>query len=273
MAPHIREDEINDCSEGSSSCLSLSEECNLPRHATIRYSASLESITTTLSRENYTAEEIEHCFYTHTEKTKLFRNHEKVMKRMESGKRPKKNSSYRGLENFLTDISINLENNIYECVDAIMDCQEDQWNRNVVNWEELAARSRAISEASTVLALRMAEYDRRQAVKAYKSMERYQENDEDSTCTEITNSTMTYEMKGRHGHSSKVSSKKRRASSSKKTKTISIIDDDSSLGASKKRSSLKKKKSSSKGSSKHSSATKSSISGTSRRLSTKLDTP
>jgi hypothetical protein len=143
-------------------------------------------------------EEAGGSWYSSEEKVKMFLYHRKIVQRMDSGKRPKKNTSYRGLENLSKANAFELEIVIHACVDAVMDEQEKQWKLDTYDSERFAAVSREVSEESLALSFKMAEHDQRQARKAYKSMEKEQDQDADSTCTERTNSTLTHEMKVKH---------------------------------------------------------------------------
>jgi hypothetical protein len=181
----------HDCGEGSSS-----DDLNF-RKSRVSFKSEIH-VQSTLNREDYTLEEAGGSWFSAAEKVKMFLYHDKTVQRMESGKRSKKNSSYRGLENFSKANASELEIVIHACVDAVMDEQEKQWKLDVCDWERFAAVSREVSEESLTLSRKMAEHDQRQARKAYKSMDKEQDQDADSACTERTNSTLTHEMKVKH---------------------------------------------------------------------------
>eukprot|EP00980_Cylindrotheca_fusiformis_P019465 scaffold6708_cov134-Cylindrotheca_fusiformis.AAC.35 len=233
MAPKISLEHPYDGNSSSSSsdymnatCASVVAYCEKTEQSppstprSIRFALEQTQIHPVLSRCEYTVEEARGSWFSREEKAKMFVNHDKTVERMESGKRPKKNSSYRGLENFAQSNAIELEKIIHACIDAVMDEQARQWRADILDWDRYASVSKEVSEESLSLALKMAGHDRRQAIKAYKKMNQRKpssssslntnnsERDGDSVSTEITNSTLTHEMKDRHNRSSSTTSKK-----------------------------------------------------------------
>jgi hypothetical protein len=199
----------HDCGEGSSS-----DDLNF-RKSRVSFKSEIH-VQSTLNREDYTLEEAGGSWFSAAEKVKMFLYHDKTVQRMESGKRSKKNTSYRGLENFSKANASELEIIIHACVDAVMDEQENQWKLDISDWERFAAASREVSDESLALSFKMAEHDQRQARKAYKSMEKERDQDADSACTERTNSTLTHEMKVKHRKTKK---KKERSSRPPKSRS------------------------------------------------------
>ncbi|CAJ1943421.1 unnamed protein product [Cylindrotheca closterium] len=124
----------------------------------------------TISRSEITADEAIASWYTHQERAKLMVKYIKTVERRQSGKKPKKNSSYRGLETFDQCDALELQYTIEACVDAVLLEQHRQWTENIVDWEALARVSIECSEQSKALALAMAKSDKREAKKANRRM-------------------------------------------------------------------------------------------------------
>ena len=66
-------------------------------------------VETIVNRDDYSADEINACWYSAEEKSAMYEGYEKTVQRMEAGKRPKKNTTYRGLENFSETNSAQLD--------------------------------------------------------------------------------------------------------------------------------------------------------------------
>jgi len=173
-------------------------------------------VETIVCREDYSPSELNACWYSSEEKTSMYEGYEKTVMRMEAGKRPKKNTTYRGLENFSETNSFQLDEIVHDCIDAVMDEQDRQWAENTtdeIDWSCFREMSLQFSLQSSSLAYKMAEYDEREARKAYISMakeefERKQQQDEQRSqqddvsvsteVTEITTSTMAQDIKSKH---------------------------------------------------------------------------
>lgn len=134
---------------------------------------------------------------------------ENVVARMEAGKRPKKNTPYRGLEVFLNSNSIQMEETIHDCIDAVMDEQDRQWNKtDYIDWDLFRKVSLEISTLSVSLARNMAIYDEKEANNVYieLSKECHQTKDDTSVSTDITEtskSTMAHEIYSKYYKASK----------------------------------------------------------------------
>ena len=98
----------------------------------------------------------------------------KTVRRKRSGKMPKKNSSYRGLETFDDASEAQFRRIVASCIDAVMDEQDRQWDEgdDVFDWDAFAEVSMACSEASVAAALANGRSDAREAKKAYRQMAR-----------------------------------------------------------------------------------------------------
>ncbi|CAJ1954219.1 unnamed protein product [Cylindrotheca closterium] len=112
-----------------------------------------------ICRDDYTDEELAACWVTQEERERHYKSFEKTVKRMESGKKAKKDDTYRGLEDFLHTDSI--DRTIHDCIDAVMDEQERQWqiSINVIDWDRFREVSLEVSTQSAKYALVMAQYD------------------------------------------------------------------------------------------------------------------
>lgn len=121
-------------------------------------------VQTTINCDDYTEEEVNACWYTCEEMSLIHYSNAKVIARMEAGKHPKKNTTYRGLEKFSKsgkDTAVLL---VHACIDAVMDEQERQWKEDIVfDWGQFREMSLKVSQQSMSLAYKMAEYDEREA--------------------------------------------------------------------------------------------------------------
>jgi hypothetical protein len=137
----------------------------------VRFSADVTDFHT-LSRSEYSLWELQQCFYTSKEKKQHWSHQNKAVTRFEKGKPEANDQVHRGLEP-MTDkgyqLIIQMKN---KCVDAVMDEQEEQWRSGIVDWVRMAKASQQISNASIVIAIKMAKRDAQQANKAYLQMNR-----------------------------------------------------------------------------------------------------
>ena len=216
MAPLMRDqqqvqlncDRFSNCSNDCDSSPSSSH-----RRVRVRFShqPQVETIT---SREDFTPSELSASWYSGEEKRELYEDYEKIVMRMEAGKRPKKNTTYRGLENFSETNSAQLDEIVHDCIDAVMDDQDRQWaeNGDEADWDSFREVSLQVSLQSASLAYKMAEYDEREARKAYialakEEFERKQRGEKGSQqddasvgteVTEVTTCTMAQDVKSNH---------------------------------------------------------------------------
>ncbi|CAJ1945114.1 unnamed protein product [Cylindrotheca closterium] len=196
------------------------------------------------NRNDYTPTEVHACWYSAEEKELMYESCETVVDRMEAGKRPKKNTSYRGLENFIEANASQFDDTIHAYIDAVMDEQERQWDNDMFDCELLREVALEVSLYSASLAHKMAAYDVNEARKAYISMGKAHRKLQDDVSisteiTEVSRSTMVHDIKAKHN----------------KTKR-----DDPSAGSSKK-SRTEKKRSSSRPPKSHSSGSPKAIGG------------
>jgi hypothetical protein len=124
-----------------------------------------------LSRKAYTADEAKHSWLSPDNKAKMTEKSYKTVDRMEAGKRPRQNSTFRGLETLSAQGADNLAQTVEAIVDAVMDEQDRQWKENADDWDRLAQIYKTVSKESKDLALKRGKSDAREAKKAYRSME------------------------------------------------------------------------------------------------------
>lgn len=124
-----------------------------------------------LSRKAYTADEAKHSWLSPDNKAKMTEKSYKTVDRMEAGKRPRQNSTFRGLEAYSVQGGDNLAQTVEETIDAVMDEQARQWKEGADDWDRLARIYKKASKESKDLALKRAKSDAREAQKACRSME------------------------------------------------------------------------------------------------------
>lgn len=124
------------------------------------------------SSGDYSKSEKESCWYSRSELEKLRQQKEKTALRLDSGKKCKRGSSYRGLECCTRKGEREMEKEVYGCIDAVLDEQEVQWRSGVDDIERIADLSRKVSKRSATRALRLAKLDEKEARKEYRRMQR-----------------------------------------------------------------------------------------------------
>ncbi|CAJ1945113.1 unnamed protein product [Cylindrotheca closterium] len=183
-----------------------------------------------VNRDDYSSEETNACFYSLEEKELMCESCEMAVNRMEAGKRPKKDTSYRGLENFIEANATQFDDTIHAYIDAVMDEQERQWDNDMFDGELLREVGLGVSLHSASLAHKMAAYDENEARKAYISMGKAHRKLQDDVSisteiTEVSRSTMVHDIKIRHNKTSRTETKKSssrppKSRSSRSQKTI-----------------------------------------------------
>eukprot|EP00980_Cylindrotheca_fusiformis_P001639 scaffold370_cov85-Cylindrotheca_fusiformis.AAC.1 len=125
----------------------------------------------TISRRDYTDEEAKRTWLFSNEKAEILKGHRNEAQRMASGRKPKKNSTYRGLETINKEDIQKLNWVIDTCVNEVLDEQDEQWKEDVFKWNRFARISRSHSRESKRLASERAKFDEREAQKAYQQMD------------------------------------------------------------------------------------------------------
>ncbi|CAJ1945376.1 unnamed protein product [Cylindrotheca closterium] len=77
----------------------------------------------------------------------------------------------RGLESFIQEDGEITTASVEQCIDAVMDEQEVQWDKEVDDYDRLAAVSEEVSRFSVSWALERARTDEKEAQRIYKHME------------------------------------------------------------------------------------------------------
>lgn len=163
----LRTEYIDDCSHCGHESIDDDDFCWSDRMTRVSFN-ELVTCKATISRSEITAEEALACWYTSEERQKLTKKYVKTVERKLAGKKPKKNSSYRGLETFEHCSAMELKRSIEACVDAVLLEQHRQWREGIHDWESYAKASMEHSEQSKKLALTIAKADEREAKKAYR---------------------------------------------------------------------------------------------------------
>jgi len=112
------------------------------------------------SHENFTSKERSNYWWSDREKDRMMAKHERLVAKYEqqrSATKPgtsKKSSfdkigSYRGLESWTAAGSLKLDHTIEQCISAVMDEQDRQWNENDDDIDIIAKKSLAVTEDST----------------------------------------------------------------------------------------------------------------------------
>jgi hypothetical protein len=132
----------------------------------------------TMTRYEYTYAEARRTWLFPDEKASMMEKYVKTTQRMKSGKKPNKNSTYRGLETMDERNAEEMKRIIHACVHAVLDEQNTQRKEHTFRWGPFANISQGCSKDSKALALERAKSDEREAKKAHRQMET--DTDEDS---------------------------------------------------------------------------------------------
>lgn len=125
------------------------------------------------NREDYTPKEVNAFWYSSEERSRMRKECEDILLRMGTGKRPMKNTSYRGLETYYKSNKREYEKTRHACIDAVMHEQYRQWSESeLIDWELLREASLAVSTCSASMAYMMAAHDENDACKVYTAMAR-----------------------------------------------------------------------------------------------------
>lgn len=164
-------DNHDDISECSTIC-TFESSCELApqRQRKVQF-ASHAYCRYTISRYEMTLDEALKTWIFADEKSDMMSGYSKTAERMKSGKKPKRNSSYRGLECFHSTDADELRETIKSCVDAVLEEQGNRLKQEPIEWKQLAKVAKKHSKPSIKLALKRAKEDEKEAKKAYRRME------------------------------------------------------------------------------------------------------
>ncbi|KAL3940427.1 MAG: hypothetical protein SGBAC_005035 [Bacillariaceae sp.] len=129
------------------------------------------------SREDMTEAEYNLSFYSPDEIAFLNEEQNETVDRMDSGKKPKKSSPYRGLEAWTQKGQHNMNQRIFACVDSVLDEQDKQWTDRRNSTRRIAKASKTLTRMSRDIAFKLAKQDEKEARKVYE--EHSGENDEE----------------------------------------------------------------------------------------------
>mmetsp|Transcript_28167 Transcript_28167/g.43398 ORF Transcript_28167/g.43398 Transcript_28167/m.43398 type:complete len:259 (-) Transcript_28167:14-790(-) len=136
------------------------------------------------SHSTYSDKEVKRCWYSPEEKDKMAAKREKVILRMEEKKPERPGRPYRGLEHWTEEGSDQVTAQIDRVVSAVMDEQDEQWAKNVDDYDRIAAISRRESGVSVEQAIQNAYRDEQEATKIRS--EDGMDDDAGTTCTDMT---------------------------------------------------------------------------------------
>jgi len=94
----------------------------------------------------WTERERENCWYTPEEQEQSEAQRVKMLERIESGKLPQRNMTYRGLLYLTTSGADELAANIDRYFYAVMNEQQRQWNNKIQDWDLMAAKAVNVSK-------------------------------------------------------------------------------------------------------------------------------
>jgi hypothetical protein len=124
----------SDCSIKSQSTTATKQEVG------VRFSENIDVIRKTLSRNDYTAEEIQACWYTREERQRIHIQCNKEIRKMNEGSKLKdKKYCSRGLEGCTTIGAATKRRNRLLAIDAVLDEQMIQWEEFVFDEDTIAA--------------------------------------------------------------------------------------------------------------------------------------
>ena len=153
--------------DDSSSTSSRSRNSNKNNHKVIRFASSLQHFET-LCRDDYTESEVKNTWYSAGEQKVMKSKQNKLVKRMDKGKKPKGDESFRGMENLALNGYQEMMHRKHRCIDSVMDEQERQWKLNVVDWDRIKELAMECSQECIAEALKFGEKDEIEAKKALK---------------------------------------------------------------------------------------------------------
>lgn len=177
-----------------------------------------------IGREDYTEKEIRRSWYSAEEKERMIQSKDKMVARLESGKLPKGDMTYRGLECWTVKGGKELDEKIAKVVNAVMDEQDRQWAVNSDDFDLIAAISAKATADSAVIARDLAVQDERDAKLAWESFEDMSVSSQhSSTCDLVAaNPRKGVFSPGKKRATTKTSSKRRESKTEKAEKRVSV---------------------------------------------------
>lgn len=146
---------------------------------TVLFVPANDTIALVESSKDFTGEELRLSWHSSPEMIEMRDRCIKHTLKLELGD-VKNPSCYRGLEGFTTERSESSTNSVVACIDAVMDEQEMQWDREEDDFDRIAAISRDLSKCSIDRAIMRAKEDEREARRIYSPVEKVSERSERS---------------------------------------------------------------------------------------------
>ena len=146
-----------------------SSQASGPQHA-ISF-APATKVHEIMGLEEYSEKELRRCWYSPEEKEKMNASKDKIVARLEAGKKPRSDMTYRGLECWTTKGGQKLDENIARSVNSVMDEQDRQWALNCDDWDKIAEVSAAVTVDSGRIAREVALEDEKEAQLVWQSLE------------------------------------------------------------------------------------------------------
>jgi hypothetical protein len=134
---------------------------------TIRFALDVD-VFYVLHRDDLTDDEVTDSHYSAGEIAAMNEAQGETADRLESGKKAKKSSPYRGLEAWTQQGQLYMNQRIFSCVDAVLDEQERQWTDDLTSTKRIAKVSRKFTKTSVDIALDLAKQDEKEARKTYQ---------------------------------------------------------------------------------------------------------
>lgn len=196
----------NDCTEATKSVTEIDEtpsDCSNPESRRgISFAPEID-LYEIPSREDMTEAEYYLSFYSPDEIAFMNEEQNRTADRMDSGKKAKKSSPFRGLEAWTQKGQHEMNQRILSCVDSVLDEQDKQWTDRRNSTRRIAKASKSLTRMSRDIASKVAKQDEKEARKVYE--EHLDGNDEEEDephiplCAVIRQSTIIRNKKKKAG--------------------------------------------------------------------------
>lgn len=175
-----------DRQESFSSLPPLDEDIDSTAKETIVSFNEVVIVLSTLSRDDYSDEEVERCWLAQYEMEDTLDRIAKIAQRMASGKKPKRGSSYRGLENATVEGETEYYFSIQDVVESVLAEQERQYREGFCDEYMIAEASEMYTETSLATAMKRGKSDAREARKAYRKIEDMYDPCNEGSCSSFS---------------------------------------------------------------------------------------
>jgi hypothetical protein len=157
-------------------------------HRAIQFSPA-NKVFEIMTLEEYSEKELRRCWYSPEEKEKICHSKDKIVARLEAGKKPRSDMIYRGLECWTIKGGQELDENIARSVNSVMDEQDRQWALNCDDWNAIAEVSAAVTADSGKIAREVAIEDEKEAKLAWEAVDDLSAASQHSTMSESVPAT------------------------------------------------------------------------------------